>query len=121
MNIKKRTFDIIFIIVSTAILIALSEYGLLEKYMPFSLIPILIAYQLGQFSERKFNYDKWGTVKNTEVEKLFTDKVKAYFDPRKNCSACLFQRNNQQAKDLINLKNYKEVKFNKNIKHINFP
>ncbi len=73
------------------------------------------------FSERKFNYDKWGTVKNTEVEKLFTDKVKAYFDPRKNCSACLFQRNNQQAKDLINLKNYKEVKFNKNIKHINFP
>ena len=54
MNIKKRTFDIIFIIVSTAILIALSEYGLLEKYMPFSLIPIFIAYQLGQYSERKF-------------------------------------------------------------------
>ena len=54
MNIKKRTFDIIFIIVSTAILIALSEYGLLENYMPFSLIPILIAYQLGQYSQRKF-------------------------------------------------------------------
>ena len=54
MNIKKRTFDLIFIIVSTAILIALSEYGLLEKYMAFALIPILIAYQLGQYSERKF-------------------------------------------------------------------
>ncbi|AMC10264.1 hypothetical protein Lupro_02895 [Lutibacter profundi] len=53
-NMKKRTFDIIFIIISTIILIALSEYGLLEKYMAFSLIPILIAYQLGQYSERKF-------------------------------------------------------------------
>ncbi|MGM0478394.1 MAG: hypothetical protein ACQERC_04150 [Bacteroidota bacterium] len=42
MKIKKRIFDIIFIIVSAAILIALSEYGLLEKYMGLSLIPILI-------------------------------------------------------------------------------
>lgn len=54
MKTKKRTFDLIFIIVSTAILIVLSEYGLLEKYIAFSLIPILIAYQLGQYSERKF-------------------------------------------------------------------
>ena len=53
MKIKKRTFDIIFIIISTAILITLSEYGLFETYMGFSLIPILIAYQLGQYSERK--------------------------------------------------------------------
>jgi len=53
-NMKKRTFDIIFIIISTIILIVLSKYGLLEKYMAFSLIPILIAYQLGQYSERKF-------------------------------------------------------------------
>ncbi len=54
MKIKKKIFDLIFIIVSAAILIVLSEYGLLEKYMAFSLIPILIAYQLGQYSERKF-------------------------------------------------------------------
>jgi hypothetical protein len=54
MKMKKRTFDLIFIIFSTLILITLSEYGLLEKYMAFSLIPILIAYQLGQYSERKF-------------------------------------------------------------------
>lgn len=54
MKIKKRTFDLIFIITSTAILIAFSEYGLLEKYTAFSLIPILAAYQLGQYSERKF-------------------------------------------------------------------
>ncbi len=51
---KKRTFDIIFIIISTIILIVLSEYGLLEKYLAFSLIPILIAYKLGQYSEGKF-------------------------------------------------------------------
>ena len=51
---KKRTFDLIFIITSTAILITLSEYGLLEKYTAFSLISVFIAYQLGQYSERKF-------------------------------------------------------------------
>jgi hypothetical protein len=51
---KKRTFDLIFIITSTAILIIVSEYGLLETYMSFSLILVLIAYKLGQYSERKF-------------------------------------------------------------------
>jgi len=54
MNIKKRAFDLIFIVISAAILIVLSEYGLLEKYCHFSLIPLLIAYHLGQYSERKF-------------------------------------------------------------------
>ncbi len=54
MNIKKRTFDLIFVLVSAIILLILSEYGLLEKYIAFSLIPILIAYQVGQYSERKF-------------------------------------------------------------------
>ena len=51
---KKGTFDLIFIAVSTGILLLISSYGYLEKYMAFSLIPILIAYFLGQFSERKF-------------------------------------------------------------------
>ena len=32
----------------------LSSYGLLKKYTGFALIPILIAYLLGQYSERKF-------------------------------------------------------------------
>jgi hypothetical protein len=54
MKTKKRTFDLIFIIISTAILIILSEFGLLERYSAFSLIPIFTAYQLGQYSERKF-------------------------------------------------------------------
>jgi hypothetical protein len=35
-------------------LIIVSEYGLLETYMSFSLILVLIAYKLGQYSERKF-------------------------------------------------------------------
>ena len=51
---KKRIFDMIFMIVSAIILVILLEYGLLEKYIGFALIPILIAYQLGQYSERKF-------------------------------------------------------------------
>ena len=73
------------------------------------------------FSERKFNYKKWGTVNNNEVSKLFTEKVKPYFDPRKNCSACLFQKNNKTAKDLINVNDFSNIIINKNIKHINFP
>jgi len=55
---KKRIFDIIFIIISAIILIILTEYDLLEKNIGFSLIPILIAYQLGQYSERKFKKKK---------------------------------------------------------------
>jgi hypothetical protein len=51
---KKRIFDVIFMVISAIILTILLEYGLLEKYIGFSLIPILIAYQLGQYSERKF-------------------------------------------------------------------
>ena len=51
---NKRIFDIIFMIISTIILVILLEYGFLEEYIGFALIPILIAYQLGQYSERKF-------------------------------------------------------------------
>ena len=73
------------------------------------------------FSERKFNYNKWGTVKNIEVEKLFKEKVKAYFDPRDNCSACLFQRNNKKVKELTKISKFDDIRVDKNIKHINFP
>jgi len=47
-------FDLIFILVSTAILVILSEYGVLEQYIGFSLIPILISYYLGKYSVRKY-------------------------------------------------------------------
>jgi len=51
---KKGSFDLIFIAVSTGFLLLMNSYGYLEKYMAFSLIPILAAYYFGQFSERKF-------------------------------------------------------------------
>lgn len=51
---RKHLFDIAFIIVSTAILLVLVRWDLLEKYIGFSLIPVLIAYQLGKFTQRKF-------------------------------------------------------------------
>jgi hypothetical protein len=51
---KERIFDAIFIVISATILIVLAEYGFLEKYMGFLLLPVLVAYQLGQYSERKF-------------------------------------------------------------------
>ncbi len=51
---KKRIFDLLFIVVSAIILIVLIEYNLIENNIGFALIPILIAYQLGQYSERKF-------------------------------------------------------------------
>jgi hypothetical protein len=75
----------------------------------------------GQLPERKFNSDKWGTVKNTQVQKLFTEPVKQFFDPRKQCSACLFVRNNQTAKTLATTQDYNLVQIDNRIRHINFP
>ena len=54
----KKIFDVIFMVISAIILVILLEYGLLERYIGFSLIPILIAYQLGQYSERRFTNRK---------------------------------------------------------------
>ncbi|MFT9418922.1 hypothetical protein [Acetobacter sp.] len=54
-----------------------------------------------QISERKFDPTRWGTVKNTDVEKLFTMPIKPYFDPREQCSSCLFMRNNKAVKMLL--------------------
>jgi hypothetical protein len=69
--------------------------------------------------ERRFNYKRWGTVKNTQVQKLWEEPVLPYFDPRKECSSCLFTRNNQNVKDLIN--SDFDIKLDNTIKHINFP
>lgn len=72
-------------------------------------------------SERKFNSEKWGTVKNNEVEKLFTESIKPYFDPRDICSSCLFMKNNRIVKELIHNNDLSEIKPNSNLDHINFP
>ncbi len=54
MNVKKLLFDAIFIIISSLFLVILIYFDLTEKYIGFALIPILIAYQLGKYYERKF-------------------------------------------------------------------
>jgi hypothetical protein len=48
MKMKKRVFDLIFILAS--ILVVFSEYYFLKKNMAFSFIPILMTYYLGQYS-----------------------------------------------------------------------
>lgn len=50
---KKIMFDAFFIVLSGLILIVLNEYGLVEKHIGYALIPVLFAYYLGQFVERK--------------------------------------------------------------------
>jgi predicted membrane protein len=53
MNKKKIIFDLVFIVMAAAILSFLVDSEIIEKYIGFSLIPILIAYYLGQLVERK--------------------------------------------------------------------
>lgn len=72
-------------------------------------------------SERKFDHEKWGTVTNTEVERLFTEELQAFFDPRETCTACLFMKNNRQVKNLISLKKYPPEGPAADLTHINFP
>ena len=72
-------------------------------------------------SQRKFNHEKWGTVFNDRVERLFTEPVKKYFDPRSICSACLFMRNNEVVKELSSRKTYDNLKPASDVEHVNFP
>jgi hypothetical protein len=74
-------------------------------------------------SAREFDGNIWGTVKNTHVEKLFNEEWKAYFDPRKNCSACLFMKNNQVIKGLLKFQSedFLGIDLSKKPLHINFP
>lgn len=51
---KKRTFDIIMILLIAILLMTLNQFDLLEKSAKFMLIPILAFYFIGQFAERKF-------------------------------------------------------------------
>jgi hypothetical protein len=72
-------------------------------------------------SERKFDPSKWGTVKNTEVERLFTEKVHPFFDPRHLCTSCLFMRNNETVKKLVADPRQAEGQFDGSLAHVNFP
>ncbi|MFU2207845.1 hypothetical protein [Solidesulfovibrio sp. C21] len=71
-------------------------------------------------SARRFNHAKWGTVKNTEVEKLYTEPVKPFFDPRQRCLSCLFMRNNKTILDMMN-SNTDFLPVSTELDHVNFP
>lgn len=75
----------------------------------------------GNTSERKFNYAKWGTEKNTEVEKLYKQQLKKYFDPKAVCSSCLFMRNSTLVKCLVHDTQYENIELDRSLTHINFP
>ena len=74
-------------------------------------------------SERRFVPHKWGTFKNTEVEKLYREPVKSFFDPRDLCSSCLFMKNNGKVRESINQNQIKDISpaLNSDISHVNFP
>lgn len=73
-------------------------------------------------SARKFDGAKWGTCYNDDVYRLFTEKVRPYFDPRKNCRACLFTRNNLIVKELLAMDDTKLSSMQiEHPDHVNFP
>ena len=74
--------------------------------------------------ERGFNPDKWGTVTNLHVSNLYDQPWQSFFDPRKNCHACLFSKNNSAVRDLVH--SYSEdphhsVEVDYSLEHVNFP
>ena len=74
-------------------------------------------------AERRFNPEKWGTVTNDEVEGLYTRPVQSFFDPNKNCQACLFVNNNKEVKRLTSLTDgeFDQISNPPHIEHVNFP
>lgn len=72
-------------------------------------------------SERRFNPEKWGTVRNNKVETLYTEPVRPFFNPSQICSACLFMRNNGIVKELLECKDYVKLVVPEKTEHINFP
>lgn len=51
---KKFILDIVFIVVAGIFAVTINEYQLLEEYSGFALIPIIIAYYIGQFIAKKY-------------------------------------------------------------------
>ncbi|WCL53054.1 radical SAM protein [Gimibacter soli] len=72
-------------------------------------------------SERRFNADKWGTVKSTEVHRLFTEPLQPFFDPRDICASCLFMNNNRAVSDLVKRASYGDMNLDTSLEHLNFP
>jgi|GEM_PF-3587881 predicted membrane protein len=56
---NKTLFGVIFIITAAIILVIMHEFGIFRDYIHIILIPLLmLAYSLGQFSERKYGNEK---------------------------------------------------------------
>lgn len=72
-------------------------------------------------SERRFNHEKWGTVTNDHVTRLYSEPVTPFFDPRSVCSACLFMRNNAAVKQLVSRSDFDDIPPAANLEHVNFP
>ena len=72
-------------------------------------------------SERRFNHSKWGLVSNKNISDLYEKPVTPFFDPRENCSACLFMKNNGVVKSLVSRDEYSSLMLNQKLEHINFP
>lgn len=53
MNIKKRIFDVIFIVVTAVIMLVLNQHDLISEYPGFSLFALILAYYMRQFVEKK--------------------------------------------------------------------
>ena len=79
----------------------------------------VLSEESGALSERKFNHERWGTYKNTDVDQLFTVPLKQFFDPRQECTSCLFMNNNKTAGELI--ANPQPPQGTTPPHHINFP
>lgn len=52
---KRRTFDVIVILLIAIVLTILNQLDLLEKLAGFLFIPLLIMYFIGQYAARKFS------------------------------------------------------------------
>lgn len=80
--------------------------------------------QLGKESARRFE-PTWATVTNDRVADLWEKPLHAFFDPREQCSACLFMRNNREVKALReNVEGVLDVLRGApalNIEHVEFP
>lgn len=78
----------------------------------------------GEPSARRFE-PKWGTVTNDRVADLWEKPLRAYFDPREQCSACLFMKNNREVKALReNVEGVLDVLREApalNLEHVEFP
>ncbi len=90
---------------------------------PCDSVTVLAEENTRQQSKRSFDGNVWGTVTNDKVELLFKEKWKQFFDPRDHCSACLFMKNNQTVKNLINLEtnDLKKLNIDNSLEHLNFP